>query len=165
MSTNLGLGDASYQCPLGGNHCSSNSIISPEPLALKTLARSLSLSKARFALILVRCPESFTVALLQESYSVTPQILRVPADTIHLYPLIQQACDEGNPDSLFITGLDTLKQPDEFLVATNQMRDEFRRHFAFPLIFPVNDDIIQKLVKLAPDFYNWASAPISLTKI
>ena len=46
---------------------------------------------------------------------------------------------------------------------TNQMRDEFRRSFSFPLVLWVNDEIVQKLIKLAPDFYNWASTPISLS--
>lgn len=89
-------------------------------------------------------------------------MLEIPAGAKQLYPLIQQLCDEQQPSSLFISGLDTLNNLDELLISTNQMRDEFRRRFSFPMVLWVNDEVMHKLIKLAPDFYNWASAPISL---
>ena len=143
-----------------------DSTVNLEPRALKTLARSISLSNARFALILVRSQRSESKAdalrCLRSQYDLAPQLLEVPAETKQLYPLIQALCNEQQPSSLFISGLDKLTDLDEFLISINQMRDEFRRQFSFPLVLWVNDEIVQKLIKFAPDFYNWASVPISL---
>jgi tetratricopeptide (TPR) repeat protein len=44
------------------------------------------------------------------------------------------------------------------LASTNQVREEFRQTFPFPLILWVNDDVLKKLLRLAPDFHSWSTA-------
>ena len=99
---------------------------------------------------------------LEEKYAIAPQILDLPKSTISLYNTIQQWSQHKQSTSLMIVGLETALHLDELLISTNQMRTEFRRSFPFPLVLWVNDETIQKLIKLAPDFYSWASAPINL---
>lgn len=166
MNTELGSGAAPQQDSGSMNSSLTNALVTQDDRAMRTLARSISLSRARFSLVFVRyhrsCSKADTLNLLQTQYGLTPQALEIPVGTTQLYPLIQQLCDKQLPSSLFISGLDRLNKLDELLISTNQMRDEFRRRFSFPLVFWVNDESVRKLIKLAPDFYNWASAPISL---
>ncbi|MBD2342379.1 hypothetical protein H6G64_36330 [Calothrix sp. FACHB-156] len=45
--------------------------------------------------------------------------------------------------------------------ATNNVRDEFKKNFAFPIVLWINDDIRQKLIRLASDFNSWGGVPIN----
>ncbi len=40
------------------------------------------------------------------------------------------------------------------------MRNEFRNKFHFPLVLWINDEILCKLVWLAPDLKDWAASTI-----
>jgi hypothetical protein len=42
------------------------------------------------------------------------------------------------------------------------MRDEFRKQFQFPLVLWVNDEILRKLLLLAPDLKDWAATTIRI---
>ncbi|WP_204105692.1 MULTISPECIES: hypothetical protein [Spirulina sp. CCY15215] len=64
------------------------------------------------------------------------------------------------PSALVVFGLELVKDPDRLLKATNQVRDEFRKHLPLPVIIWVTDDLLQKLTRLAPDFKSWAAASI-----
>ncbi|MBE9127148.1 MULTISPECIES: hypothetical protein [unclassified Coleofasciculus] len=66
---------------------------------------------------------------------------------------------EPNP-ALMITGLESVEALDDLLTSTNQVRDEFRKRLPFPLVLWVNDEVLQKLVRFAPDFSSWAATPI-----
>ena len=171
MNIRLGLGssaqdDASYQEP--SMYCTyTESLTKEDDRALKTLARSISLSQNRFSLTFVRTayPKAHILSLLHERYNLVPNTLDIPTEATQLYPIVQtywDTCDKRHISALSIAGLDTVTHLDELLVATNHVRNEFQQHFTVPIILWVNDEIIQKLIKLAPDFYNWASAPITV---
>ncbi|MGK7924052.1 MAG: NACHT domain-containing protein [Spirulina sp.] len=64
------------------------------------------------------------------------------------------------PSALVVFGLELVKDPDRLFKATNQVREEFRKHLSIPVIFWVTDDLLQKLTRLAPDFKSWAAASI-----
>ncbi|NEO66769.1 MAG: hypothetical protein F6J98_42925, partial [Moorea sp. SIO4G2] len=53
--------------------------------------------------------------------------------------------------ALLIVGLESVVSLEELLTSTNQVRDEFRKRLTFPLILWVNDQVLQKLMRLAPD--------------
>lgn len=171
MNTPLNLGtaaqdNASYQ-DLSMHSTYTNALTKEGDRALKTLARSLSLSQNRFSLTFVRTayPKAYLLSLLHERYNLVPNTLDIPIEAKQLYPIIQDywdACAKGHISALCIAGLDTVTHLDELLISTNQMRNEFQQHFAVPIVIWVNDEIIQKLIKLAPDFYNWASASMSV---
>ena len=62
--------------------------------------------------------------------------------------------------ALFILGLESVESLEDLLTSTNQVRDEFRKCLPFPLVVWVNDEVLQKLVRFAPDFASWAATPI-----
>ncbi|MEW6495691.1 MAG: hypothetical protein AB1589_24705 [Cyanobacteriota bacterium] len=77
----------------------------------------------------------------------------------------QQHSPSSSPASpassaLFILGLESVEALDDLLTSSNQVRDEFRKRLPFPLVLWVNDEVLQKLVRFAPDFASWAAAPI-----
>ncbi|NEQ96291.1 MAG: hypothetical protein F6K30_06145 [Cyanothece sp. SIO2G6] len=173
MNTSLCLGSptqdsASYQNSF--MHCTDTNVsIKTNDRALKTLARSITLSKNRFSLTFVRCDRSYPkhhiLDLLRDRHNLVPAVLNIPVEAKRLYPITQNywdTCDKNYVSALFILGLEDVAHLDELLVSTNQDRNEFRHHFACPLVIWIDDEITQKLIKLAPDFYNWASIPIYL---
>ncbi|MCL6435132.1 MAG: hypothetical protein K6T90_13135 [Leptolyngbyaceae cyanobacterium HOT.MB2.61] len=58
--------------------------------------------------------------------------------------------------ALFILGLESVTALDSVLISANQVRDEFPKHLKCPLVLWVNDWVLQKLNRLAPDFKSWA---------
>ncbi len=73
-----------------------------------------------------------------------------------------QSPPENFPDALIILGLENVIDLAGLLTSANQIRDEFRNKFPFPIILVVNDRILTSLIRYAPDFNNWAVTPISL---
>lgn len=138
--------------------------------SLKTLERAIALSRGRFSLILVRCNyahvrervlEQLRERCIREGLPLL-QIREIvlPESAQRLYLTIETELNSEQPDALMVLGLESVTAIDDLLASANQVRDEFRRRFSFPLVLWVNDEVLKKLVKLAPDFYSWASVPI-----
>ena len=77
-----------------------------------------------------------------------------------LFTTILTSIEEPPPQALMVFGLESVVAIEQLLSATNLVRDEFPKHFPFPLILCINDEILQKLIRLAPDFKSWAANPI-----
>jgi WD40 repeat protein len=135
--------------------------------ALKSIARAIALSRGKFSLILARCNSGRLreriLEQLRERCSVPVRVLALRDRVRNLYCAIQEAIGEEPPAALTVLGLESTTAPDDLLAATNQVRDAFRKAFSFPLVLWVNDEVLRKLVRLAPDFYTWAGAPISFS--
>ena len=140
--------------------------------SLKALDRAIALSRGEFSLVLVRCNykrlRDRMLHKLQKRckhrYKIREIVL--PESVTTLYTTIQTyghgtACSstERHP-ALFILGLESVVALDDLLTSSNQVRDEFRKRLPFPLVLWVNDEVLQKLVKFAPDFASWAATPI-----
>ncbi len=139
--------------------------------SLSTLARAIAFAQGRFSLIVVRCNYSrLREDLLQklreqcvEPYSNTPLSFRelvLPKSAKTLYTAIQTELQSEQPLALMVLGLESVIHLDELLIATNQVRDEFRKNIQFPLVLWVTDKVHHKLMRLAPDFNSWAAIPI-----
>jgi WD40 repeat protein/tetratricopeptide (TPR) repeat protein len=132
--------------------------------SLNTLARAIALDRGQFSLILVRCNYADVQQAMQQrlrelcSFEIRELILPKSAKT--LYTAIKDELGNQQPDALMVMGLEAVTDLDDLLSATNQVRDEFRKSFAFPLVLWVNDEVLRKLVKVAPDFNNWTGVPI-----
>lgn len=122
------------------------------------------MSQGQFSLILVccNCPPLRLQAVnqLQELSSVQIQELTVHPSVNTLFTTILTAIEEPPPPALMVFGLESVVAIDQVLSATNMVRDEFRKQFPFPLVLWINDEILQKLIRLAPDFKSWAANPI-----
>ncbi|WP_199249993.1 tetratricopeptide repeat protein [[Phormidium] sp. ETS-05] len=55
-----------------------------------------------------------------------------------------------------VFGLAAVTDRDRLLSWANQVREEFRHSFPFPLVLWVNDDLLKTMRRSAPDFHSWA---------
>ncbi|MEM6400820.1 MAG: hypothetical protein AAF757_11395 [Cyanobacteria bacterium P01_D01_bin.116] len=62
--------------------------------------------------------------------------------------------------ALMVLGLESVDAIDDLLSSINQVRDEFRKKHPFPMVLWVNEELLRKLRRLAPDFASWAATPI-----
>jgi len=134
--------------------------------ALRSLSRAISLSRGQFSVVLVCCNyRVLQKQILQKLETVLPNSLPqlvLPHNARSLYSAIhiQIRTDEQQPSALHILGLESVERIDDLLSSINQIRDEFPKRHPFPMIFWVNDEVLQKVVRLAPDFASWAATPI-----
>ncbi|MGV0104326.1 hypothetical protein NSTCB13_02991 [Nostoc sp. DSM 114160] len=136
--------------------------------ALRSLGRAITLSSGQFSLVLVCCNyrvlQEQMLQRLEEISSGVHRIQKVilPHNARSLYTSIHlQLLTEANPPSaLMILGLESVDGLDDFLRSINHIRDEFRKRHPFPMIVWVNDEVLQKVARLAPDFASWAATPI-----
>ncbi|MEC4985439.1 MAG: hypothetical protein SAJ37_15725 [Oscillatoria sp. PMC 1068.18] len=133
-------------------------------LSLSTLLRAIKLSEGQFTLILVRCNyQSLKQQISQHLDAVTSLKKRqifLAASTTTLFTTLQTKIQTSDRTPLFVFGLESVTALEKVLMASNQVRDEFRKNFHFPLILWVNDEGLQKLTRFAPDFKSWAATSI-----
>lgn len=145
-------------------------LIDPQTVAsvnergLNRLLRAVTLSQGQFSLVLVRCNSSqlrqkvLQAVQLDSEIKIEPLILSPHTQT--LYTTLLEQVEKNPPSALMILGLETVENLDIVLSSTNQVRDEFRKQFHFPIILWITDDITTGLIRLAPDFKSWAAATI-----
>ena len=129
--------------------------------SLQTLIRAITLSQGEFSLILVRCNYAHLreriVQQLREQCPVKIRELVLDESVKTLYTTIAQALEDEQPNALMVFGLESVDAIDQVIVATNQVREEFRKNFPFPIVLWVNDEVLQKFIRLAPDFDSWTT--------
>ncbi len=132
--------------------------------SLTRLIRSISLSQGQFSLILVRCNYArLQLQILKQFRDKSPipiQQISLSQSVKTLYTTISSEIEGSVPSALMVLGLETVKSLDHLLNSTNQVRDEFRKKFAFPIVLWITDEVATKLIRLAPDFKSWAAATI-----
>jgi hypothetical protein len=132
--------------------------------SLRTLVRAIAYSEGQFSIILAACNDTNQrqqiVSQVKQLYPVEIQELQLAPQDISIYSKVASLLEHSQPQALMVFGLETAINIDRLLMATNIVRDEFRKHCSFPLILWVNDEIKQKLIRLAPDYKNWAGVPI-----
>ena len=144
-------------------------IILQNERSLSILIRASAHSQNRFSLILVRCNytclrEQILKELQQRSEL---QIREIPLDKseTNLYTTIMttNVTDDLSatsvPKAVMVSGLECVTALDDLLISMNRVRNDFLS-FSFPLVFWINDAVLQKFIKLAPDFYTYAGVPI-----
>ncbi|MEH2278513.1 MAG: hypothetical protein V7K40_27965 [Nostoc sp.] len=142
---------------------SENSTVS-STAATNRLARAIMVSSGEFSLILACCnsverQQQVLNVLIEFSSADIQEILLSPAaDT--LYAAITTTIGTTQPEALMVRGLESVVEINQLIISTNIMRDEFRKQFRFPLVLWVNDEILCKLVWLAPDLKDWAASTI-----
>ncbi|MEH1863084.1 MAG: hypothetical protein V7L21_34920, partial [Nostoc sp.] len=139
----------------------------PENLAfdnehsLQTLVRTITLSQEAFSLILLRCNyadlRQRMVERLRQLSPVHIREITLPASVKTLYTNIREQLGDEQPPALMIFGLESVKDIDTVLTSANQVREEFRKNFPFPILLWVNDQVLQKFIRLATDLENWAT--------
>lgn len=134
--------------------------------ALHTLARAIALSQGQFSLIVVRCNSGRVreqmMQRLRNEYALEVLELYLSESAKTLYSTIRSEIGEAHPCALTVAGFEEVVALDDLLTAANRVRDEFAKSFKFPLVLWVNDEVLERMMRIAPDFYNWAGVPIRL---
>lgn len=129
--------------------------------SLKTLVRAVTRSEGDFSLILARCNsrtlQKRIARQLKEQCSFEIREVDLKQSVKTLYSTIAQEVGYDHPSALMVFSLESVSALDQVLIATNQVREEFR-NFACPLVLWVTDQVLQKLIRLVPDFENWATS-------
>ncbi|MGB7430388.1 MAG: hypothetical protein WA933_21555 [Microcoleaceae cyanobacterium] len=136
--------------------------------AFKQLMRSITYSRGQFSLILACCNhplmrQEISQQLHQQcQFHVREIFLERSATT--LYSTIQTELGTEHPEALMVYGLESVEALNQLLIATDTVRDEFRK-FDFPLVLWVTDEILKKLIRIAPHSFSWASIGIKFEAV
>ena len=134
--------------------------------SLNSLQRAIVLSSGRrFSLILAHCNyahlQTHVIEHLHQDNTITVREIAIATISHTLYTAIKSELDDDSPQAIVITELAQNENLEALLVAANQVREEFRKQFACPLVLWVTDNVLTQMVRLAPDFYSWATSPIT----
>ncbi|MCF4969875.1 nSTAND1 domain-containing NTPase, partial [Nostoc sp. CMAA1605] len=128
--------------------------------SLIQLAWAIENSVGQFKLILARCNYSQLrdrlIARLRQVCQVEIQVLVVQQSHRTLFSAIQETFGENISGCVMVVGLETVQNLSQMLTAANQVREEFRQHFNFPLVVWIDDAIYQQFMQIAPDLESWA---------
>jgi len=131
--------------------------------AITRLTRAIMMSDGEFSLMLACCNikwQEQIVSCLKEFSSADIREILIPPSAKTLYTPLIEAIGTSQPEALIVTGLESVVEINQLIISTNLMRDELRKQFPFPVVLWVNDEIVRKLVWLAPDLKDWASSTI-----
>ncbi|MBD2296207.1 hypothetical protein H6G06_22680, partial [Anabaena sphaerica FACHB-251] len=129
--------------------------------SLRTILRAINFSQGQLSLIFLRCNyaklRQQIASQLQEISSIPIREITLPESAKSLYDNIFQELVNEQPQALMISGLDSVKNIDAILSLSNQIREEFRKSFPFPILIWIDDQILRKIIRVAPDLENWGS--------
>ncbi|WP_244141941.1 hypothetical protein [aff. Roholtiella sp. LEGE 12411] len=133
-------------------------------VAIKRLARAMTVSAGEFSLVLACCncvktQQQILNSLIEFSPANIQDILLTP-EIETLYTTIKTKIGDTQPEALMVRGLESVLAINQLITSTNLIRNEFQKKFRFPLVLWINDEILRKLVWLAPDFKDWAASTI-----
>ncbi|EGJ34372.1 WD-40 repeat-containing protein [Moorena producens 3L] len=129
--------------------------------ALQRLAWAIEASQGQFSLIFAHCNYTYVQQQmtegLRETCSVQIRDVVLKKSDSRLYSKIRQELGDQQPGAMMVFGLEAVDDIDTLLAATNQVREEFRKNFHFPLVLWINDEVQTKLLRVAPDFESWGT--------
>lgn len=90
-------------------------------------------------------------------------VLRLPPNITSLVDTIHDHLGGSAPPSLMVTGLGLLKETELMAVlkGANLSRDEFRKHFSFPIVLWMNERVRQQFIRYAPDLRSFGPSAIA----
>ncbi|MFP4121037.1 MAG: hypothetical protein ACLFWI_08505, partial [Coleofasciculus sp.] len=129
--------------------------------ALEELIWAIEASEGRFYIMLARCNYAYLqdrlIQQVQEQCALDIRVIHLKQSDRTLYSTICAQLGQEMPDALMVSGLATVDNLDDMLRATNQVREEFRKNFHFPVILWINDAVHVKFLRIAPDFESWTT--------
>jgi hypothetical protein len=143
---------------------SQNSTLSNIALPMQRLSRSIMVALGEFSLLLACCnstaQQQQILCLLREFCPADIIEVNLPSSAESLHTYIIRTLGSMQPEAVMVRGLESVVEIDQLIISTNIVRDELRQQFKFPLVLWVNDEILRKMVWLAPDLKNWAASTI-----
>ncbi|MFW9265478.1 hypothetical protein RRG12_43405, partial [Nostoc sp. CALU 546] len=125
--------------------------------SLEMLIQAIDLEE--FSLIFARCNyvslREKMLKRLKESCSRDIRVIILKDSVQTLYTTIKQEIKDEKPAVLMVFNLELVKNLEQVLISTNQVREEFRNNFPFPVVLWVTDEVLIQLNNSAPDFKTW----------
>ncbi|GAB4284703.1 MAG: hypothetical protein Fur0025_15660 [Oscillatoriaceae cyanobacterium] len=131
--------------------------------SFRAILRSIQLGSGQFSLLLVRCNYAKVrhqvAERLRRESPVKILELHLPQSVETLYHTIAQYVQQqpSGVAGLMVFGLESVQQLSRLLSSTNQVRENYRNEFPFPLLLWVTDDVLRIWMRRAPDFESWAT--------
>ncbi|MBU7585771.1 MAG: hypothetical protein KAF91_23305 [Nostoc sp. TH1S01] len=129
--------------------------------SLQELNWAIATSGGEFSLILALCNATSVrrrlMQTLQASSEVEIQEIVLDKSVKTIYQTIQNSIRQPHPQALVVSGLESVNNLEQVLITANQVREEFRKNFHFPLVLWVTDEVLQKLIRVAPDLHSWST--------
>jgi hypothetical protein len=126
--------------------------------SLLTLTRAIAMSQGYFSFVLVHCNSLILrqqiVDRLFANSALKPRQMLVSKSATTLFTTIASEIGDQQPPALMLLGLESVTEVDRLLISTNLVCSEFSKKFSFPLVFWVTDEILRKMIRIAPDLYN-----------
>lgn len=129
---------------------------------IQRLARAIAFSDGEFSLLLACCnsvgKQEQILSILKEFSTVDVKEVVISPKAETLYTKVVSELGSTQPDALVVRGLESVEAINQLIISTNLIRDELAKQFKFPLVLFINEDILRKLVRLAPDLKDWAAS-------
>ncbi|MBK4729687.1 AAA family ATPase [Oxynema sp. CENA135] len=129
---------------------------------LRRMLRAIALSQGQFSLMLVRCNfkrlRERTLAQLRDRVEGTIQELSLSSSVPSVFATIAEAIGDRPPAALMICGWERIEGLDLLFSVMNNMREEFRQHFHFPIFVWGDETVLRGFLRGAPDFASWATS-------
>lgn len=124
---------------------------------LRKIALNIEMSQGEFKLIFVHCNYINFQRYLAHSLTQLCLISIIELDELDtvLYSVINKAIADKKPIGVQILGLEKVTHLEQLLTTVDQVRDEFKKQFDFPLLIWVNNEIQTQFIHKAPNFYSW----------
>lgn len=135
--------------------------------SLEELQKVLRWEAGEFSLTLAACNYNRLRHLVVDQFVQAGQavVLRLLPDVTSLVDAIHQQIDSDPPPALMVTGLELLNTAAlmAILKGANLSRDEFRKHFPFPIVLWMTERVRQQFIRYAPDFRSFSPSAIAFT--
>jgi WD40 repeat protein len=129
--------------------------------SLQAIIRTITLAQGRFLLVLLRCNyAALRNSMVKTIHQLSPikiNEITLPVSVKTLYTAINEQVGEEKPSALMVFGLESVQDLEAVLISANQVREEFKKQFSFPIMLWVNDQVFKKFVRLATDLENWST--------
>ncbi len=134
--------------------------------ALATLARSITVSQGRFALMLVRCNYTALRHRLTQQIKVSCPVqiqeLTLPRSPNNLWQPLANATAHQKQRALMVYGLEGVENLAELLTNLEADQGELSGRCQMPVVLWLTEDSLSLLVKLAPGLYSSTITAITL---
>ncbi|MEH1830392.1 MAG: hypothetical protein V7L22_34485 [Nostoc sp.] len=128
--------------------------------SLKELVWAMEASEGNFLVLLAHCNDSLLQDCIRQHLRTISELkiqeIFIDKSDTKLYTFIEAKLINQQASALMVCGLESVIDVDKVLITTNIVRNDFKK-FSLPIVLWVNDEVIVKLQRIAPDFYSWTT--------
>ncbi len=136
-----------------------SSIIAYNEKSLRELIWEMD--QEEFKLVLAHCNylplRQQILKQLKQTCSIPIREIQLKSSVKQLYSTLKKHLGEEQPDAVMVLGLELVTEIEKLLTSVNQVREDFRKNFHFPLVIWITDKLSDNLIRLSPDFESWAT--------